>query len=308
MAGVIDRSPGAAKVERLADGVFGYVQPDGSWFINNCGLVSAGDHTVLIDTCATERRTRALLAAAEATTGPVTTLVNTHHHSDHTNGNYLVGGATIIGQRKTRDAMLAAGIETYAGALVGNDWGHLELRAPDVVFDDRLTVHAGDTVIELVHPGHAAHTTNDVLAWLPEQRVLFAGDLVFHGGSPFALMGSVAGWRAALDVIRELEPALILPGHGGPCGLETVDVVDAYLKFVQETAERGKAAGLSPLQLAKETDLGTFSDLSEQERLAGNLHRAYAELDGAEWGAPIDLVAAITDMVAYNGAPIRCFS
>jgi cyclase len=306
---VTDRSPSAAAVTRLADQVHGYVQPDGSWYINNCGFVDAGDHTVLIDTCSTERRTRALLETVEAATGgPVTTLVNTHHHGDHTNGNYLVAGATIIGHRKTRELMVAEGIQTFDGIFVGNDWGELESRPPEVVFDDRLTVHAGDVTLELIHPGHAAHTTNDVLVWLPEQRVLYAGDLVFHGGSPFALMGSLAGWRAGLDVIRELEPEVILPGHGGPCGLDVVDTVDRYLAFVQQTAERGKAAGLSPLEAAKEADLGEFASLSEQERLPGNLHRAYAELDGAEWGAQIDLVAAITDMLAYNKGPIRCFS
>ncbi|ADJ42217.1 beta-lactamase class B [Amycolatopsis mediterranei S699] len=304
-----DRSPAAAAVTRLADRVHGYVQPDGSWYINNCGFVDAGDHTVLIDTCSTERRTRALLETVEAATGsPVTTLVNTHHHGDHTNGNYLVGGATIIGHRKTRELMVAEGIQTFDGIFVGNDWGELESRPPEVVFDDRLTVHAGDVTLELIHPGHAAHTTNDVLVWLPEQRVLYAGDLVFNGGSPFALMGSVAGWRKGLDVIRELSPEVILPGHGGPCGLDVVDTVDRYLAFVQKTAERGKAAGLSPLEVAKETDLGEFASLSEQERLPGNLHRAYAELDGAEWGADIDLVAAITDMLAINRGPIRCFS
>ncbi|MGW4521728.1 MBL fold metallo-hydrolase [Amycolatopsis sp. NPDC004378] len=304
-----DRSPSAAAVTRLADQAQAYVQPDGSWYINNCGFVDAGDHTVLIDTCSTERRTRALLDAVEAATGsPVTTLVNTHHHGDHTNGNYLVAGATVIGHRKTRELMVAEGIQTYEGVFTGSEWGELRSRPPEVVFDDRLTVHAGDVTLELIHPGHAAHTTNDVLVWLPEQRVLYAGDLVFNGGSPFALMGSVAGWRAGLDVIRELQPDVILPGHGGPCGLDVVETVDRYLAFVQETAKRGKAAGRSPLEQAKETDLGEFASMTEQERLPGNLHRAYAELDGAGWGAPIDLAAAVLDMVAINRGPIRCFS
>lgn len=306
---MIDRSPGAARVERLADdGVFGYVQPDGSWFINNCGFVDAGGHTVLIDTCATERRTRALLAAIEATTGPVSTLVNTHHHSDHTNGNHLVPAATIVGHRKTRTAMLAAGLPRYDGVFEGADWGELALRVPEVVFDEWLTVYAGPTRIDLIHPGHAAHTTNDVLAWLPEQRVLFAGDLVFNGGSPFALMGSVAGWRAALDVIRELDPVLILPGHGPAGDLAMVDTVDAYLEFVQQTAERGQTASRSPLAQATETGLGRFAALTEPERLVGNLHRAYAELDGAAWGADLDLAAALADMITYHGGPIHCFA
>ncbi|MGW7538796.1 MBL fold metallo-hydrolase [Amycolatopsis sp. NPDC054798] len=305
---MIDRSPGAASVKQLADGAFGYVQPDGSWFINNCGFIDADGHAVLIDTCATERRTRALLSAVGDTVGPVTTLINTHHHGDHTNGNYLVGGATVVGHRKTRETLLADGIQRYEGVFTDSDWGKLELRVPDLVFDYTVTLYAGQTRIDLIHPGHAAHTTNDVLVWLPEQRLLYAGDLVFNGGSPFALMGSVAGWRNALHVIRELDPAVILPGHGPACGLETVDLVDDYLEFVQRAAETGKAAGRSPLEQAKETDLGRFAELSEQERLAGNLHRAYAELDGEAWGAPLDLVAPLKDMLAWNGGPIRCFS
>lgn len=54
-----DISPAAARIEELTDGVYGYIQPDGSWWINNSGLLAAGDRTVLIDTCATEQRTRA---------------------------------------------------------------------------------------------------------------------------------------------------------------------------------------------------------------------------------------------------------
>jgi cyclase len=304
-----DRSSAAASVQEVTEGVFAYVQPDGSWWINNCGFLDGGDHTVLIDTCSTEARTRALLAASTGTTGStVTKVINTHHHGDHTHGNYLASDAVVIGHRKTREAMLAAGLDTYEGLFSGSDWGHLELRPPEIVFDDRLTVYAGGHTIELIHPGHAAHTTNDVLVWLPEQRVLFSGDLVFNGGSPFALMGSVAGSRAALDVIRELEPRVIVPGHGPVCDLSQLDPLDAYLAFVQRLAEQGKESGRTPLELAREADLGEFAGWGELERLPANLHRAYAELDGAEWGAEIDLVAASVDMVTYNGGPVRCFN
>jgi cyclase len=303
-----DRSPPVG-VQPVADGVYAYVQPDGSWWINNCGFLDAGDHTVVIDTCSTERRTRALLDTVTGTTGSrITKVVNTHHHGDHTNGNYLATDAVVIGHRKTREMVLATGINHYDGFFTGFDWGHLEPRPPELVFDDRLTLYAGDLTVELIHPGHAAHTTNDVMVWLPEQKVLFAGDLVFNGGSPFALMGSIAGSRAVLNTIRELEPRTIVPGHGPVCGLERLTSVDAYLAFVQRVAEQGKEAGLTPLQLAKETDLGEFAALTEPERLPANLHRAYAELDGEPWGAALDLGPAMYDMVAYNGAPIRCFS
>ncbi len=77
----------------------------------------------------------------------------------------------------------------------------------------------------------------------------------------------------------------------------------AYLRFVQQVARQAKAAGLSPLEAARATDLGEFKDLLDSERIVGNLHRAYLELDGAEPGDPVDFVGALADMVAYHGGP-----
>ena len=80
-----------------------------------------------------------------------------------------------------------------------------------------------------------------------------------------------------------------------------------YLRFVRDLAERGRQAGLSPLALARETALGNYADWRDAERIVGNLHRAYADLEGAQLGAPIDIVGALGDMVAYNdGRPLTC--
>ncbi len=98
-----------------------------------------------------------------------------------------------------------------------------------------------------------------------------------------------------------------MPGHGPVCGPEVIDQVLAYLRFVQETARAGRAAGLSPLEAARTADLGEFGGLTDAERIVGNLHRAYLELSGAARGAPLDLAAALGEMVAYNGGrPLTC--
>ena len=303
-----DSSPVAARVEELATGVFAYIQPDGSWWINNSGFLAAGDHTVLIDTCATEQRTRRLLDKARQMTGTVvSTVVNTHHHGDHTNGNYLTGAATIIGHCNTRKVMIDTGIRCYEQAFEGVNWGQLRLRPPDVTFDEALTLYAGDTRVELRYVGCPAHTTDDVLVWLPEHSVVFTGDLVVNGATPFALMGSVAGWRAVLQQIRQLGARTIIPGHGDAGGAGTIDVVDNYLAFVERAAHAGIAAGLTPLQLAQDLNLGEFAALSDCERIVANLHRAYAELLGHPAGAPVDLRLPIHDMITLNGGHrIRC--
>jgi cyclase len=90
-------------------------------------------------------------------------------------------------------------------------------------------------------------------------------------------------------------------------GPELIDRVVAYLRFVLATAMQGIEAGVSPLDAARDTDLGQFADLSDAERIVGNLHRAYAELQGTPRGGTIDIAAALADMVAYNGGrPLSC--
>jgi cyclase len=108
-------------------------------------------------------------------------------------------------------------------------------------------------------------------------------------------------------VLRPLGAETLVPGHGPFCGPEVIDDVLAYLRFIQHIARQAKAAGLSPLEAARAADLGEFKDLLDAERVVGNLHRAYLELDGAERGAPADLATALGDMVAYNGGqPLTC--
>jgi cyclase len=86
-----------------------------------------------------------------------------------------------------------------------------------------------------------------------------------------------------------------------------IDRVAAYVRFVLSVAQRAVAAGVTPLEAARETDLAEFAALSDSERLVGNLHRAMAELTGVPRGGPIDLRAALADMVAFNGGrPLTC--
>ena len=169
-------------VTEVADGVFAYVQPDGSWWINNTGFVRGRQSVLSIDTCSTERRTRAYLAKVEEISGQVPrTLVNTHHHGDHTNGNCLLPFATVIGHERCREEMLRSGMFRLDGVFEPVEWGNLTLAPPFVTFDRRLDVYVDDLKIELIQLTAAAHTTNDVVAWIPEHRVLFSGDLIFNG-------------------------------------------------------------------------------------------------------------------------------
>jgi hypothetical protein len=235
------------RLAEVADGVFAYTQSNGSWMINNAGFLVAWDGVTVVDACSTERRTRAFLdTVGGVTRRPVRTLVNTHHHPDHTGGNGLFARATIVAHDNAREEMRAMGVPRNTGIWTDIDYGDLRLALPFLTFADRLT--------------------------------LWADDL-----------------RCELPVT----------------GPEVIDEVLGYLYFVKDVAERGHAAGLTPLDASRDTDLGRYADWTDTERIVGNLHRAYADLAGTveQRGGPVDGLGALADMVAYNGGrPLTCLA
>lgn len=297
-------------IQKITDRVHAYIQPDGGWCLNNAGIVIGDEQVLLVDTAATAKRTFALRdAVRELTDAPVRTVVNTHHHGDHTHGNFVFADtATIIGHELCASGIRAEGrlLEQLWPAV---EWGEIERVAPTETFGDRgaVTVDAGGIVAEIIHIP-AAHTVGDSVVWLPEQRVLFTGDLVFSGGTPFLLMGSLAGSLAALGTLRAFDPLVVVAGHGQVTDVSVLDATEDYLTWLAQLAAQTHARGLSPLEAATSADLGEFAQLRDPERLAANLHRAYAELDGAAPGAPLDLGAAIADLANYGGGMPECFA
>ena len=301
------------EVKEVADRIFCYLQADGSWGLNNAGFVLGKQGATVIDTCFTERRTRAFLDAIRSvTTLPLHTLVNTHHHGDHTHGNYLFRDSTIVAHELCREAMLEAGLprpDNPIGMLFPNvDWGDLELAAPTVTYQDKMTLYVEDLRLDLIFMG-PAHTTNDTVVWLPDHKLLFSGDLIFNEGTPFVVMGSVDGSLEAIERLRALGPETIVPGHGPVCGPELFDPTEAYLKFVQDAAWEGYKLGMKPLETARSADLGEFAGWHDSERLVGNIHRAFSEFKGCDRGAKLNMIPIIADMEDYNGgSPLRCLA
>ena len=305
-------SDGEPYVDELAPGLFAYVQPHGGWMVNNCGIIADAGGVVLVDTASTERRNRAFFAeVGKVSTDAPRIAVNTHHHPDHTYGNgFLPAETLIVGHDRCREAMLRAGLEATK-VITMPDYGALVLRPPELTFSARMTLHVQTFPVELRYVG-PAHTSNDVLIWLPEQRTLFAGDVAFNGGQPFLLEGSVAGFQAALAHIRALEPDTLVPGHGPVCRGEEVsrllDDMQTYVSYVAEIAVVERAAGLSPLEAAEKHRDNPFRAWMETERLVGNLHRAYAELSGDVDNARLAVRAVWPEMETFHGGPIRSFA
>ncbi|MET9677260.1 MBL fold metallo-hydrolase [Streptomyces sp. NPDC006482] len=297
---------GAPRLVEVADGVHAYLQPDGGWCLNNAGVIRTDDGAIVVDTAATERRALRLRESVDRlAAGPRRTVVNTHFHGDHTFGNGVFGpDATVISHAHTRTDMAETGL-ALTGLWPDVEWGDVEVVLPDVTYTGGMTLHAGGRRVELLHPG-PAHTRSDTVVWLPAERVLFTGDVVMPGCTPFVLMGTVRGSLEALERLRALDPVTVVGGHGPLAGPDALDATEEYLRWLGKVAAEGAASGLTALETARTCDLGAFAGLLDAERLVGNLHRARQELDDAELAAPLDVVGVFGEMVAYHGGLPAC--
>jgi cyclase len=286
--------------------VFAYVQPDGGWCLNNAGIIVADGRTALVDTAATEARALLLRDAVRSVTPYAPRIVvNTHFHGDHAFGNFVFAPeAVVVAQELCRTEMTAAGLHLTT-LWPDVHWGDLTLEPPSVTYRETLTLHIGDIEAQLAHVG-PAHTTNDTVVWLPRQRVLFTGDLVMSGVTPFFPMGSLSGSLDGIARLREYDARVLVTGHGPVAGPEVLDTAESYLLWVRQLAREGVAAGLTPLEVAAETDLGEFAGLLDSERLVPNLHRAYAVEQGLPPGAPMDIGALFREMIEHHGALPDC--
>ncbi len=300
------------ELREIAKDVYACLQADRGLGTSNSGLINRGGGLV-VDTFWDLPHTRQLIESyARVWNGPARRVVNTHHNGDHCWGNQLFPGAEIIGHRlcaaamaKERPEMMQmlrlaadsddAAVAAMARALHDWDFTGIELTPPTTLIDATLDLDLDGVPVRLVYVG-PAHTAGDVIVHLPEQRVLFTGDVLFRLCTPIGWEGTYARWIEALDRIVALKPEVIVPGHGPLCGLEGPQEMKAYLQYVRAESKRFFEAALPALEAAKRIDLGPYAQWTEPERLLFNVERAYREFRGEPFDAPIDALSIFRGM------------
>jgi len=293
----------------VAPKVFAYVQATGETGISNAGLLVGHEAAIAVDALMVPSMTRRFVTAIKKTTRKsVADLVNTHHHVDHTGGNRYFPAATIIASEKCREELRPGFppvplLQRFMPAFAG-EFSKLKVELPTVTFSDRMVLHDGEREIQLWHPGMAAHTSGDATVFLPRERVLFTGDLAFHGVTPLAFQGHVGHWIEAADRLLEFDAEVIVPGHG-PIGTKAdVRSMREYLVLVRREAKTRFDAGMPAEAAARDIKLGIYAAWREPERILPNVMRCYQEFRD-ETHLPMDIPKILEGMERLRGGPGR---
>lgn len=290
----IDTIPYTKGRHRLTDRCHAWLVPDGTWGWSNAGLVTGDGHSLLVDTLFDLPMTREMLAGLRPITdeAPIRTVVNTHANGDHWFGNELVVDAEIIASKNTAEEMAANGPDLILGLfdqpgatgrfarhVMGQfDFTGITPTPATRTFEKELQLDVDGTEVRVYELG-PAHTAGDSVVFVPAEKTLYAGDLLFIGGTPISWAGPISNWVAACKFMLDLDVDLIVPGHGPVTDKGGVQDVMDYLVFVEKEATARHDAGMSPEDAMRDINLGRFAELDERGRLAQNVLAVYYELD-----------------------------
>jgi cyclase len=301
----------------------------------NSGLINRGGG-VVIDTQSDLRHARQMIELfGRVWLAMPKQVINTHEDGDHVWGNQLFEGAEIIAHRSVPERMkhvadpeesrkLLAGVRNpqsraaisavhpglvAAGQQLLQDFNFdgIELVLPTTVFDTRLELDLNGTKVHLIHVG-PCHQHVDTIIHVPGERVIFAGDVLFRRCTPIGWTGSYAKWFTCLDLMIQLAPESVVPGHGPICGVDGVVEMKAYLEYVLQESKTCFGDGLPALEAAKRIEFGPYADWRAPARLYMNVERAYREFRGEPADAPWDMAAtfdAIYEVAKAKGVPVE---
>src|SRR3954454_20358526 len=266
------------RLESVGDGVHAWIQPAGDWGEANAGLVVGDGASLLIDTLWDEALAQQMLDAMApvARDAPIRTVVNTHSDGDHWWGNARVpADAEIMTSEASLQIMRSSDTKELVrfrrlgGALARLPGGvgafgryartmlepfrfeEVTLRPATRSFAGEERLEVGGREVRLVQVG-PAHTPGDLVAFVPDARVVFAADVLFVGATPVIWAGPVARWRAALDTLLALDADVYVPGHGPVSGRAETEALRAYWEWLDPAVVERHSREVSAWDAARE--------------------------------------------------------
>jgi glyoxylase-like metal-dependent hydrolase (beta-lactamase superfamily II) len=299
------------RLEQLAEGVYAAIHAEGGWAISNAGIIDLGDRTLVFDTMMTPEAASDLREAAESLTGrSIHAVINSHPHNDHIWGNQVFSAdVDIISTTRTREliategpleaqgfrdvsqqrletleaqvtkahdetelALLRYGI-TYYQAIIAT-LPKLQLRLPNVTFTDELTFSGPKRSAKLI-TFESAHSGSDAILHLPDDGIVFMGDLLFIDVHPYLSDGDPDEIQRIMAQVRKLQPKTLVPGHGPVGQTAHLDWMDEYIDKLNALVREAIQKGATEAEIEKIAMPGEYQHLIFPSFFPANLKFLY---------------------------------
>jgi glyoxylase-like metal-dependent hydrolase (beta-lactamase superfamily II) len=315
-----DTSDDLFDLVEVSDGVYAAIAKPSYKLNGNAAVIINENDVIVIDSHSTPSAAASLIKLIEKVTSkPIRCLINTHFHYDHARGNQAYFGVypyevTLISTEETRKNLISieAGrvasevdkmAETVArleGELAANDnvqkrkalldardyyaeVKSIELVLPSMTFDRSMIIHRDSREIHLLFLGRA-HTSSDLVVYLPDEKIVITGDLVARW-LPGIADGYPIEWIATLDELAKLDIERVIVGHGEVAGPEVIANLRSYLVDLTESVKSEIAAG-TDIEVMEENlynrlrtkYTGRFPADGMEMRIKGNIRNVYQKL------------------------------
>lgn len=234
----------------LAQGVYAYTAEGDP----NTGVIIGDEGVMVIDTQATPVMAQDVIRRIrQVTDKPIKHIVLSHYHAVRVLGASAYQADNIIASRPTYGLIQERGQQDYDSevgrfprlfdgveSVPGLTW-------PNIIFDQHLTINLGSCQVEVMHLG-AGHTKGDTVVWLPEEQILFSGDLVEYGATPYSGDAYHRQWPKTLEQLKALQPKKLVPGRGDALQnadqcLEAIEGTREFLMTMFEVVKQGRESG-----------------------------------------------------------------
>lgn len=280
----------STEMKQLAPNVYAYQQEGGTGHINagisNAGLFVGENSMVAFDGLGYPVQTKAFIAASKKVSGgkPFSELIDSHHHGDHVAGNQFFVPTPILSHPYCRDEVVKAAPNTpkswpkFEGQADGTE--ERKLVPPNVTFEDNLVYYIGGNKVEFRFVG-PAHTWGDLVAYVPEHKILFGADLAFFHLVPYCHNAYISKWMEAMEKVMKMDVDVIVPGHGPVGGKKDLNESLEYFRFLKAEVKKRYDAKMSPGAAAADLKMGRYDNWMGPERTVMNTVRLYDEFKGS---------------------------
>lgn len=268
-------------VTKITEDIFTITK--GSLVDSNTTFIVSEEGVLVVDTRTNpDEALKVLLEIRKVTSKPIKYVVNTHFHGDHVFGNQIFAEASaIIAHENVRSFLEEkTGIEHLDVFKKLGTPGLEDTRIilPNLTYQKGLNIAFGKFTLELRHLGKG-HTNSDTIIYIPEEKILIAGDLVFNQKIPFAAHAYISEWIKRVDYLEKMDARIVIPGHGDVGDKEIIRKMKQYLtelkNEVMKRVTKGKSLKETKAEVKKSME--KYKTWRNFNWLDGNIERAYKE-------------------------------